>query len=109
MGYPGRRLVGIMLLGVAWLGAADAREWRTRSEQPFCRNSVDVFEYLLVMNVEGFRGKAIPGCATLKAGLRVTMVNDDDSDQPSRPSGVVKIRVVERGKVLVGYTLTPDD
>jgi hypothetical protein len=104
-----QRLVGIMLLGVAWLGTADAREWRTRSEQPFCRNSVDVFEYLLVMNVEGFKGKVIPGCAPLKAGLRVTMVNDDVSDQPSRPSGVVKVRVVQGGKALVGYTLTPDD
>ena len=67
-----------------------------------------MFEYLLVMNVEGFKGKTIPGCARLKAGLRVTIVNDDDSDQPSRPNGVVKIRLVRGGKVLVGYTLTPD-
>jgi hypothetical protein len=104
-----QRLIGIMLVGVAWLGAAEAREWRTTSEQPFCRNRDDVFEYLLVMNVEGFKGKAIPGCATLKAGLRVAIMNDDASDQPSRPSGVVKIRVVQGGKVLVGYTLTPDE
>jgi hypothetical protein len=98
-----------MLVGSAWLGAADARQWRTTSEQPFCRNSADVLEYLLVMNVEGFKGKAIPGCATLKAGLRITMANDDDSDQPSGPRGIVKIRVVQGGKVLVGYTLTPDE
>jgi hypothetical protein len=93
-----RRLVGIMLVGSAWLGAADARQWRTTSEQPFCRNSADVLEYLLVMNVEGFKGKAIPGCATLKAGLRITMANDDDSDQPSGPRGIVKIRVVQAAR-----------
>jgi hypothetical protein len=67
-----------------------------------------VLEYLVVMNVDGFKGKAIPGCATLKAGLRITTVNDEDSDQPGRPSGVVKIRVVQGGKVVVGYTFTPD-
>jgi hypothetical protein len=108
IGCSMQRLVSLVLLGVAWLGVADAREWRTTSEQPFCRNSNDVLEYLLVMNVEGFKGKAIPGCTTLKAGLRVTTVNDDDSDQSSRPSGVVKIRAVQGGKVLVGYTFTPD-
>jgi len=99
------RWVRMIVLCVVAAGAADAREWRTRTEEPFCRNRSDVLEYLLVMNVESFKGKAIPGCATLKAGLRVTMVNDEDSDQTPTASGVVKIRVVLGGKALVGYTL----
>lgn len=99
------RLLGIVLLGAAWAGTADAGEWRTQSEQPFCLNKDDVLQYLLVMNVEGFKGRAVPGCSTLKAGLRVTMVNDEDSDRPGRTSGVIKIRVVLGRKVLVGYTL----
>ena len=103
------RWMGIILLGAAWAGAADAREWRTRSEQPFCLNRDDVYEYLLVMNVEGFKGKTLPGCATLKARLRVTMVNDEDSDPPGRRSGVIKIRVLRDHKVLVGYTLADEE
>jgi len=99
------RLLGIVLLGVAWAGTADAGEWRTQSEQPFCLNRNDVLQYLLVMNVEGFKGRVVPGCATLKAGLRVTTVNDEDSDPPGRTSGVVKVRAVQGRKVLVGYTL----
>jgi len=103
------RWVGVILLCVAWAGAADAREWRTRSEQPFCLNRNDVLEYLLVMNAEGFKGKTIPGCATLKTGLRVTMLNDEDSDQPGKTSSVVKIRVVQGRKVRVGYTLADEE
>jgi len=103
------RWMGIILLGAAWAGTADAKEWRTRSEQPFCLNRDDVYEYLLVMNVEGFKGKTLPGCATLKAGLRVTMVNDEASDPPGRSGGVIKIRVARDHKVLVGYTLADDE
>jgi hypothetical protein len=103
------RLMGIILLGAAWAGAADAREWRTRSEQPFCLNRDDVYEYLLVMNVEGFKGRTIPGCATLKAGLRVTMLIEEDSDRSRRTGGVIKIRVVQDRKVLVGYTLADEE
>ena len=62
------RLLGIILLGAALAGTADAGEWRTQSEQPFCLNRDDVLQYLLVMNVEGFKGRAVPGCSTLKAG-----------------------------------------
>jgi hypothetical protein len=102
------RWVGIVLLCVAGADAVDAREWRTRTEQPFCRNRDDVLEYLLVMNVEGFKGKTVAGCATLKAGLRVTMVSDEDAGQPDPGSGVVKIRVVLGRKVLVGYTLVEE-
>jgi hypothetical protein len=103
------RWIGIILLGAAWAGAAEAREWRTRSEQPFCLNKDDVYEYLLVMNVEGFKGKTVPGCATLKAGLRVTMERDEKSDRPGRTGGVIKIRVVQDRKVLVGYTLADEE
>jgi hypothetical protein len=99
------RLLGIILLGAAWAGSADAGERRTQSEQPFCLNRDDVLQYLLAMNVEGFKGRALPGCATLKAGLRVTTVNDEDSERPGRSSGVIKIRVVAGRQVLVGYTL----
>jgi hypothetical protein len=101
------RWVGIILLCVAWADAADASEWRTRSEQPFCLNRDDVLEYLLVMNVESFKGKTIPGCATLKVGMRVTMLND--SDRPGKTSSVVKVRVVQGRKVLVGYTLADEE
>jgi hypothetical protein len=100
-----KRLLGIILLGAAWAGATDAGEWRTQSEQPFCLNRDDVLQYLLVMNVEGFKGRAVPGCATLKAGLRVTTVNDEDSERPRRTGGVIKVRVVQGRMVLVGYTL----
>jgi hypothetical protein len=99
------RWLGIILLGAAWAGMADAGEWRTQSEQPFCLNRDDVLQYLLVMNVESFKGRAVPGCATLKAGMRVTTVNDQDSDRPGRSSGLIKVRVVQGRKVLVGYTL----
>ena len=99
------RLLAIMLLGAAWVGTADAGEWRTQSEQPFCLNRDDVLQYLLVMNVEGFKGRVVPGCSTLKAGLRVTMVNDEDSDRPGRSRGIVKIRLMQGRKSLVGYTL----
>jgi hypothetical protein len=103
------RWVGIILLCVAWAGAADAREWRTRSDEPFCLNRDDVLEYLLVMNVEGFKGKTVPGCATLKAGMRVMTLNDEDSGRPGKTSSVVKIRVVQGRKVLVGYTLADEE
>ena len=99
------RLLGIVVLGAAWAGAADAREWRTRGEQPFCLSKDDVLEYLLVMNIEGFKHRAVAGCLTLKPGLRVTTVNDQESDRPGRISGVIKIRVVQDRKVRVGYTL----
>jgi len=101
------RLVAVILLGTAWAGAADAGQWRTQGEQPFCLNRDDVLEYLLVMNVEGFKGKALSGCATLKAGVRVTTVNDGDSSAGG-DRGFVKIRVVQGRKVLVGYTLTDE-
>ena len=101
------RLMGIVLLCVAAV-TADAREWRTRTEQPFCRNREDVLEYLLVMNVEGFKGKTLPGCATLKAGLRITRVSDEDAGEPDPANGVVKIRVVLGRKVVVGYTLAEE-
>jgi hypothetical protein len=103
------RWIGIILLGAAWAGAADAKQWRTRSEQPFCLNSDDVYEYLLVMNVEGFKGKTLPGCATLKAGLPVTTLNDEASDRPVRTGDVIKIRVVQDRKILVGYTLADEE
>jgi hypothetical protein len=103
------RWVAIILLSVAGAGAADAREWRTQSEQPFCLNRNDVLEYLLVMNVEGFKRKTIPGCTTLKAGMRVTMLNDEDSNRPGKTSRVVKTRVVQGRKVLVGYTLADEE
>jgi hypothetical protein len=109
---PGRwamaRWVWVLLLGISWAGVVDAREWRIKTEQPFCVNRDDVLEYLLVMNVEGFRGKQIPGCTRLKEGLRVTMVNDEEPDQTDKASGLVKIRVVLGRKVLVGYTFADE-
>jgi len=102
------RLVAVVVLGAAWAGGADAREWRTQGEQPFCLNRDAVLEYLLAMNVEGFKSKVVSGCATLKAGVHVTTVNDEDSDRPGGTGGVVKIRVVQGRKILVGYTLTDE-
>jgi hypothetical protein len=60
------------------------------------------------MNAEGFKGKAVRGCATLKAGVRVTTVNDEDSERPARTSGVVKIHVVQGRRLRIGYTLTDE-
>jgi hypothetical protein len=103
------RWMGIVLLGAAWAGAADARQWRTRSEQPFCLNRDDIYEYLLVISAEAFKGKTLPGCATLKAGLPVTVLNDEESDRPGRTGGVIKIRVMQDRKILVGYTLVDEE
>jgi hypothetical protein len=60
------------------------------------------------MNAEGFKGKAVRGCATLKAGVRVTTANEEDSERPAGANGVVKIHVVQGRRLRIGYTLTDE-
>ena len=99
-----------VFLGAASPALADvALAWRemltSPHGQPVCDDEAALREYLAAMlNQDREAMEQVDGCAMLRPGLRVAVLEDVPSDSPL--GHVVKIRAFGSHSSVVGYTLS---